>query len=89
MSYRRFINRVFGWLKNQRLLSLTFCGLFVILALPWTRFLPGDPDATIIGVPSGLFVLSLITPLVGMFLLSFFLGISEDNDRHDPELENE
>ncbi|MDJ0613054.1 MAG: hypothetical protein QNJ29_05215 [Rhizobiaceae bacterium] len=76
-------------MKNQRILALFFCGLFLVLALPWVATLIQNERSSVIGIPTGLFMMTLVTPLIGMFLLSIYLGITEDNDRHDPELENE
>lgn len=89
MTYRRFKKRYFGWLKNQRLLAFFFSGLVLLLASSWPGFESGLNDQITLGMPSGFFITIIVSPLIVMFVLSLFIGIAEDNDRHDPELENE
>ncbi len=88
MSYRRLTNRLLGWTKNQRLLALVFSGSIILLALPWIGPLFGS-QGSIIGIPSSFFVMAIVTPILGICILSIFLTLVEDNDRHDPNLENE
>jgi len=89
VSYRLLLRKLFGWMKNQRLLALFFSSLFLFLGLPGVTMLFVADSSSVIGIPTKLFFLTLFAPLIGMFSLSIFLGIAEDNDRHDPELENE
>lgn len=89
MSYRRFYNRFFGWLKNQRMITLVFSAAIVFLSLPFIKLLPGQENATIVGIPRTFFFVTLAAPVIGLFILSVFNSLAEDNDRHDPKLENE
>jgi len=89
MSYKRIARRYFGWIKNQRILALVCSGMILFLASPWGWWAPGLRDQTTLGMATGFFVMIIVAPIFAMFVLSFFLEFAEDNDRHDPELENE
>ena len=89
MTYRRFKKRYLGWIRNQGPLAFFFSGLVLLLATSWTGSGSGLNDHITLGMPTGFFMAIIVSPLIVMFVLSLFLSIAEDNDRHDPELENE
>lgn len=88
MLFRKF-KQYFSWIRQAGTVAFIFSTILVLAAMPWNVLIDRIWQVDLTGVPLGFMTMILFLPIAVLFLLSSFVKIAEDIDRHDPELENE